>query len=300
MLFRLKLNDEITAWFRLPDDYTPVEFTAIFDEAEIRAAFNQLNQAKSPIKLEFDFQEDRGFGAVLSIYLSNKKTKIPLKNTHFDYKSISDSSADVAVDKHAKFDLESSQLASARDHVLIDKQYLLPFLNKAKQLVQNPESVQYHVSAIMSYYAELLNFYNTQHDFISSEVLVKHFANEILPRTGKTAKDPGVAYNVSVIASQSLAFALPSQNHAVVQLVFDKILDPNFDIAAQTNPTFLFNLACYYARQHQKSDLLKAVIAARRLGKPESQFLSDTDFTDYWHDADFLKALHVPVASSNS
>jgi hypothetical protein len=69
------------------------------------------------------------------------------------------------------------------------------------------------------------------------------------------------------------------------------VLTPKFDITTHKNATLIYNLACFYALNHKKTEMLEAVKQARKRGKPVKQFMDDTDFKDYLKDADFLTAL---------
>jgi hypothetical protein len=112
------------------------------------------------------------------------------------------------------------------------------------------------------------------------------------PHTSRWPGDSSLAYNQGVIASQTLAFGIHSApNRDLVNSVMATLIGPNFDPAKQTNGTLMYNLACYYAVQGDTPRLLQSASAARRLGKPASQFLTDTDFEKYWKDIAFLQVL---------
>ncbi|MBU0890329.1 MAG: hypothetical protein KKH21_05475 [Gammaproteobacteria bacterium] len=171
---------------------------------------------------------------------------------------------------------------------------LPPLLQQAQAMVQDTPAVASalapHVTAA---YAELLNHYNRAGDFASSAALVRHYLAQVHPHIGShTTRDPSVAYNQGVIASQTLAFAIHApQQRDLADTVIATLIGPTFDPLLQTNGTLMYNLACYYAVHGDKPRLLQSTAAARRLGKHPSQFMADKDFERYWQDAEFLQAL---------
>lgn len=168
------------------------------------------------------------------------------------------------------------------------------FLQQAQGMAQNTPSVAStlapHVAAA---YAELVNHYNRAGDFASSAALVRHYLAQVHPHIGShTTGDNSVAYNQGVIASQTLAFAIHAPQHRdLADAVMATLIGPAFDPQLQTNGTLMYNLACYYAVGGDKPRLLQSAAAARRLGKPSSQFMADKDFERYWQDPEFLQAL---------
>lgn len=171
---------------------------------------------------------------------------------------------------------------------------LPPFLQQAQAMAQDTPALASalapHVTAA---YAELVNHYNRAGDFASSAALVRHYLAQVHPHIGShSARDNSVAYNQGVIASQTLAFAIHAPQHRdLADAVMATLIGPTFDPQLQTNGTLLYNLACYYAVGGDKPRLLQSAMAARRLGKPASQFMADKDFERYWQDPEFLQAL---------
>ena len=130
-------------------------------------------------------------------------------------------------------------------------------------------------------------------DFKAAGMLVRHYLKEVHPYIGHYSKDPGQPYNITVIASQTLAIygQLPPQDKDLVPAVMATLIGPKFDPTKQTNGTLMYNLACHYAVTGDKPHMLESITAARRLGKRQEQFMADSDFEKYWKDAEFLKVL---------
>lgn len=303
-LYKLKFaGRDVAVLGRDEEDRVSVLLDIQFDPVEIAAAFKRFDNSKLPLQLDIHVEEKGNAEADISIALKNKKDSVPLKNIQFlfDGKAVDLQNNKEGIslkeiqsllgDKNTNLKAADDTLRAAYEAARSNKSDINLFFEMAKHKAEDQGHVQKHASMLTFYYTELLNTYNMNHDFKTSEVVVMHFMNDIFPHTGKGPNDPGMAYNITVIASQSLAFAAPTKNQAIVQLVLEKLLGPNFDPSAQTNGTLLYNLACYHAIQHNKTSLLITVKYARKLGKSVEQFMYDTDFKDYWQDAEFLSAL---------
>lgn len=169
---------------------------------------------------------------------------------------------------------------------------LQPLLAQAAALAQHPQHAQALAPGITAVVADLLNRFNEGRKLSASATLVRHYLAEVHPHTNRWPGDSSLSYNQGVIASQTLAFAIHSAaDRDLADAVMQTLIGPQFDPARQTNGTLLYNLACYYAVQGDTARMLDSVTAARRLGKPASQFLADQDFAAYWKDAAFLQAL---------
>lgn len=176
--------------------------------------------------------------------------------------------------------------ASAGDDTALDE-----FLRQAATLAAEPDSVDSFAPTLLATYAELVNAFNVAGRTDASSRLVRHYLAQVHPRIPAHA-DPSVAYNTGVIASQALAFAVHrADERDLVDAVMATLLGPDFDPATQTNATLMYNLACHYALDGDAARMLEAVVAARRLGKPASQFMADADFQRYRDDPRFLEAV---------
>jgi hypothetical protein len=171
------------------------------------------------------------------------------------------------------------------------------FLSLTKNIVEANARVKQHALQLTDAYAQLINTMSGRRDFQSSTKVFFHFVNHILSPVSARIDALGsddkeqVQYRISVIASQSLTAAIATKNTVMSQMVFDKVLTPKFDITTHKNATLIYNLACFYALNHKKTEMLEAVKQARKRGKPVKQFMDDTDFKGYLSDADFQAAL---------
>jgi hypothetical protein len=171
------------------------------------------------------------------------------------------------------------------------------FLKLTKEIVKTNLRMKQHALQLTDSYAQLINTMSGRGDFKASTKVFFYFVHEILPAVTANMDTLGsdnkeqAQYRISVIASQSLTAAIATKNTAMSQMVFDKVLTPKFDITTHKNATLIYNLACFYALNHKKTEMLEAVKQARKRGKPVKQFMDDTDFKDYLKDADFLTAL---------
>ncbi|MDR7150672.1 hypothetical protein J2W49_002635 [Hydrogenophaga palleronii] len=166
------------------------------------------------------------------------------------------------------------------------------FLNKAQTLAQDATRAKVLATHVTAAYAQLINQFNRASDFVSSAALVRHYLAQVHPHIGHLTGDNSQTYNQGVIASQTLAFAIHSPPHRdLVDGVMAKLIGADFDPQLQTNGTLMYNLACHYALGGDKPRLLQSAAAARRLGKPRTQFMADKDFERYWEDAEFLQVL---------
>lgn len=165
------------------------------------------------------------------------------------------------------------------------------FLRQAALLAADSHYADRFAPALAAGYARLLNAFNLAGDFDASSRLVRHYLAQVHPAIA-SHPEPSVAYNSGVVASQALAFAVhrPAERD-LVEAVMAQLVGPDFDPAAQTNATLMYNLACHYAIEGDTARMLQAVAAARRLGKPAAQFLADADFQVYRADPGFLRAL---------
>lgn len=169
------------------------------------------------------------------------------------------------------------------------------FLRQAATLAGEPEAAEIFAAILTAAYAELVNASNVGGRLADSSRLVRHYLAHVHPHTSVHGKDPSVGYNIGVIASQALAFAIHQPGERdLVEAVTSTLLGPDFDPATQTNATLMYNLACLYAVDGDTGRMLDAVAAARRLGKPAAQFQADADFSRYRDDPRFQAALAGP------
>ncbi len=265
-------------------------FKLNFEKAEILDAFKKLGNNKQFIQLELR-AEQKGKGANYTAWLRSDKEKIQLKHT--DIKAFERSSPDIE-GKYTR-ELEQIRLTIKFNNALNNENALQDFLNVSQTIAANSPYIKEYAYLLTSYSNSLLNNSVQNKNFKSAEKIIYHYINELLPHTGAAGQNKDVAHSIEVIASNSLALAITTQNDAMRTMVFEKLLGHNFDITALKNGTLLFNLACYYAIKKEKDKLLVAMGQALIHGKKADIFMTDSDFKDYWDDADFMKAL-TPVS----
>jgi len=286
----------VVQWDKSYDEESTVLRVAL-DVEETTTAFNKLRTNKvqtTPLELVVQVPDISGPMEGMQVLLKGGSTALPLTKARFTYvtkppvEKISD---------HALRGVLQTATAAAK---VPGAAGLPPFLKQAQALAQDKEHAEALAPNVTAAYAELINAYNGQKDFKAAGMLVRHYLKEVHPSIGHYSKDPGQPYNITVIASQTLAIygQLPPQDKELVPAVMATLIGPKFDPAKQTNGTLMYNLACYYAVSGDKPHMLESVTAARRLGKPPSQFMADTDFEKYWKDAEFLKVLAATQAEN--
>lgn len=104
----------------------------------------------------------------------------------------------------------------------------------------------------------------------------------ILPRLKKLALPP---YDLERMLALAVVGPVRARSARGVNLVVEMLPEEiTFDVLA-------YNLACYYALEGDRENLLDMTARAVRLGKDKRQFLADEDFRPYLEDEDFLAAL---------
>jgi hypothetical protein len=284
-VFQLKINPQESAWFHNPNDYTDIELTIQLDPQELTSAIERLlakqpiNKAKKPLKLQVTFADVTENFANLQLFLEVGGAAIELTEYTVGY----------PVQSSAR--LERAKLKYTRKLVFENQQTLEPFLSHMQLLSEKNGFAKEYLPLTAQYLAELVNKYNLEHKFEQSQVIQRFYIDHILRFVGQNTEEQSVAYNHTVIASQSLAAAIWKQDQAMAAAVFDELLGPSFDIAQEENGTLLFNLACYYSINKNKPQLLIASERSRQLGIPAAQFLNDADFTPYLEDEQFLAVI---------
>lgn len=260
------------------------------DAEETASVFKQLRSNKAqaaPLELVVRVPDLRGSMDGMQVQLRSGSTLLPLTQARFSYvlkppvEKVSD---------HALRGVLQTATAAAK---LPGAAGLPAFLKQAQTLAQDKERAEALAPNVTAAYAELINAYNGQKDFKAAATLVRHYLQEVHPLIGHYSKDPGQPYNITVIASQTLAIysQLAPQDKDLVPAVMATLIGPNFNPQKQTNGTLMYNLACHYAVTGDKTRMLEALAVARRLGKRPEQFMADSDFAPYQKDAEFLQAL---------
>ncbi|MES2609236.1 MAG: hypothetical protein V4679_03295 [Pseudomonadota bacterium] len=254
---------------------------------EIRAAFERLQGGKGPLELVVQVPDLEGPTSGMSVLLRSGSLQQVLSGAHMAY--VGNPARPASTRKISVQALREANAAAQRSPGALPA-----FLQVAQDLAQDLQSVQGNASDITHAYAQLINHFNGRQDFASSSRLVRHYLAQVYPSMGKYQRDDKQVYNVGVIASQTLAFAMRTNERDLAEAVMASLVGPGFDPAVQTNGTLMYNLACYYALTSDKARLLQAAARARSLGKPPSQFLQDTDFERYLQDPEFLQVVNAP------
>lgn len=253
-----------------------------------RAAFDALRGAEGTVELVLQMPDLYSDADAMQVLLRRGDSKAAVTGARLAYVH-RPPFRPVVEGGPSRLEQLQASLEAAKDG---DSSALHDFLQKAQALALDPERAAAFAPGITAAYAQLLIAYNHAGDAASAATLVRHYLAQVHPLTHAFTEDASVPYNIGVIASQTLAFALHQpQERALVDAVLATLVGPDFDPDAQTNDTLLYNLACHYALAGDKPRMLRHVAAARRLGKPAAQFLQDGDFQRYRTDKDFLRVL---------
>lgn len=182
--------------------------------------------------------------------------------------------------EHARKDLLYSIRAEYRK-AMDDKEKIPDFLNYTKKKLEESSYSGEYPYEIADYTTKLLLNRLTVGDYSLAEEIFNYYADYFLPQVGLHEK-------TSDVASIALVLSIVANKENVARKVFDKLLEPDFDIASLENSVLLFNLASYYALHQDKTNLLLATKQAMVKGKRPEDFLNDPDFNDYLNDEDFL------------
>jgi hypothetical protein len=135
----------------------------------------------------------------------------------------------------------------------------------------------------------LINTIN-QGNINSAEKQFNAYTTQVYPLI-KDSTNKQVQYSVLVMASQGIIIYGKNSDKEIFHTVLNTLLGPNFNIETTINPTLAYNLACIYALNKNKPEMLIAIRAARKMKKPTELFLKDSDFSFYQKDNDFLAAI---------
>ncbi len=254
--------------------------------AETRSAFARLAGGKGPVELVVQVPDLQGPVSGMSVLLRSGSLQQALPGARIAYLGQPPRSASARA--AALRALQEANTAAQRSPGALPA-----FLQAAQDLAQDLQRAQDVSADITHAYAQLINHFNGQRDLASSSRLVRHYLAQVYPHVSKYRRDDKEAYNVGVIASQTLAFALHTNESDLAQAVMATLIGAGFDPAVQTNGTLMYNLACYYALTGDRARMLQAAARARSLGKSPAQFLQDADFDRYKQDAEFLQVVNA-------
>lgn len=281
--FRLVVNGR-DAFFFDKDRDVKIAITLTFDPAELTQAFQKISSFSEFLQLNLH-AEEKPYGAELFVHLQNNKQRIPLKNIHFDYQEVpySPKSPDVIKDE------QQSELFSAYDTSLSQ---LNPdtLLKKLQALIDNQTASKY-ASSVSYYLASLSYALNNNRKFSENTRLVNFYLDKVHSVVYKKQTDDLQYRNLIILASQAVYLGSNTGNKDLNDRIANTFIEQDFDLTQETNRVFLFNMACYYAVNHNKPQMLKLINRATELGKMPEEFLKDPDFTDYLQDPEFLNAI---------
>jgi len=165
-------------------------------------------------------------------------------------------------------------------------------LSISKNLLLRKDRKNIYIKDINMKLSQLLVNTNQQRKVDSAIEQFNAYAADIYPLI-KDSTNKQVQYSISVMASQGAVIYGVTRDEAILTTMFDTLLSQNFDITTIINPTLAYNLACIYALTKNKPEMIKAIIAARKMKKPTEQFMKDGDFAFYLTDNDFLAAINT-------
>lgn len=287
--FKVSLQNAAPAWYHLRHGDTRVVFDVVFDEAEVRDAFQRLDANGQSMRLEIHMTALTDASAALSVRLSNNSDSITLKRISLESAAPA-YHADEDVPKLTR-QFEKTRLKIAFNAALKDEDALQEYLDYAGELAVDSLYVKRYAALLDFYAIELINRSTAKGDFPTATSVVKHYLHILLPKIGRLRDTRDLQINVEVLASNSLAVANIIEDDVLKALVINGLLGPAFDVGAITNATLLYNLACHYALAEDKTSLLRAMDLALMKGKAAAKFMADPDFSAYRKDADFLRLL---------
>lgn len=186
-------------------------------------------------------------------------------------------------------DAEQKLLQETFDSAKSETQPADNFMQLANNLA-GKKRINRHAPMLVKLYADLLVAKVAKGKMPVAEKMFFNFMENIYPAVHSSKREE-VVYALSVIASQGLIITVATKNDEIRKLVFEKLLGDKFDITTHKNRALIYNLACYYATINNKVAMIDAIKQARKRGTPPKQFMDDTDFNNYWKDAEFLDTI---------
>lgn len=266
---------------------------ARLDPRQVRDAFARLPAGDGPAMLVLQVPDLYGEVDGMRMLLRRGRTEVVLESAQLAYLRRPPFRPWHAREGEPAPPGRAAQLGQSADAVLAGEAHALErFQCQAQALAQDPESVAGMAPFITAGYARLISELNGGGRADASMRLARHYLDHVHPRTSVHRDDASVAYNIGVIASQTLAVGIhrPGER-ALVAAVMATLVGEDFDPDTQANATLLYNLACYHALQGDRQRMLRHVAAAMRLGKPARQFRDDRDFEGYRDDPEFQALL---------
>jgi hypothetical protein len=285
--FELQVSDSKIVTFQEENKDTQVGISVEFDQTELTDAFKQLSdQSKEKnkdtiINIIIQFNQLNENKAQLKIILESNSQQIELKQNSYGFRNVKEKSQSFTYVNQLKVLYEESINKGSLDAVLLH----------IDTLAIQPDYIDKKLEYAVYVLTLLLNHYNVHRGFEQSKQIGLYYANNIRHLVPQLSDDSTANINHYVLISQSLVASV-QLNDLPYQKKVLAMLGENFDISILENPSLIYNLACYYALNKKKEKMLAAIRQSRKMGKPVTQFLADSDFSDYYRDSDFLKALN--------
>lgn len=185
---------------------------------------------------------------------------------------------------------ERARMQTLFDAASSDPKNINDFLLLVDDIVGKKNRITMHMPLMMDLLTKLLVKTNSSGDFKNSEKIFYNFMEHVYP-AAKRIKETTVIDNISNIASQGIVLSIVTKNADISKIVFDQILGADFDITKHKNRLLIYNVACYYAINKNKKEMLVAITQARINKVSKQQFIDDADFKKYSNDPDFLQAI---------
>lgn len=187
-----------------------------------------------------------------------------------------------------------SYLNEEYEKALSDKTELPNYLSVSAGLVKNNRNIKSYVTRLVASTNELFNKYSQEADKAAGLNIIDHFIDSVYPFIKEYRSDDEINKSIETLTSNALGTAISLKNEALAKKIYEKLLGPNFDIRNVKHDTLLYNLACDYSLKKEKKKMLEAITLAIAKGKNPENFKNDSDFSAYYQDPDFLKAVNTP------
>lgn len=151
--------------------------------------------------------------------------------------------------------------------------------------------ISFYSSSISYYFAQLALQFNVESRLTENSQMMNFYFDNIHSIMNYKQATELQHKNLVVFAAQVLYTSSKLQEAELAKKVIDEFIEQDFDLEKETNRAFLFNVACYYAVNHNKPQMLNIISRAIALGRDPKSYLTDSDFTEYREDPDFLSAL---------
>lgn len=175
---------------------------------------------------------------------------------------------------------------------LADEKLVNGYLKLSKSLAKKNKANEKLAESIADYTANLMHTYCSADKYAVATKLLIQYLNKILPYVG-------LSKNSGAIAALGIFLDIKADGDGNLFDLVNGTIVSKIDIEKETNPTLLFNLACYYSRQKDLDKLLYFTKLTLMVGKHVDSFNNDKDFNYYRKNPDFIRALHTNTNNLN-